>query len=320
MKALQYQRYGGPDQLREVEVPRPTPAPGQILVKVAASSVNPIDWKLHNGSFRFVKPVKMPSTPGFDIVGEIVQVGADVTQHHVGDLIYAMLDSKTGGADAEYAVVGEAAAAPMPAGIKWQEAAGIPLAGLTALQALRDKGQLTAGQRVLVVGASGGVGHYAVQIARALGAHVTGVCSTDNVDMVKGLGATEVIDYKKQSGFGSETHYDVVFDTIGASRFGDYTPAMTQDTVYVCTLPNLSLIAHALVLPVYSKRRIKMVMVNSSGEDLKYLTNLVEQNKLRTVIDRVFPLEELHLAHELNQQGRTAGKIIVNVGNRDNPA
>jgi len=112
----------------------------------------------------------------------------------------------------------------------------------------------------------------------------------------------------------------VVFDTIGASRFGDYTPTMTQDTVYVCTLPNLSLIAHALVLPVYSKRRIKMVMVNSNGEDLNYLNNLVEQNKLRTVIDRVFPLEELHLAHELNQQGRTVGKIIVNIGNRDNPA
>ena len=313
MKTMQYQRYGSPDQLRVTEVPRPTPSPNQVLVKVAASSVNPVDWKLHNGSFRFIMPVKMPSTPGFDVAGEVTEVGTNVTSFHPGDHIYAMLDSRTGGASAEYAVVSEKAVALMPSNINEKEAAAIPLAGLAALQALRKEGRLAAGQRVLIVGASGGVGHYAVQIAHALGAHVTGVCSTRNVDLVKGLGADRVIDYKQQTDFATELPYDVIFDTVVSSPFKAFLSVMTKQAVYVCTLPNPILIARAVLMPFYSKRRIKLLMVKSSGKDLQYLTGLIEQGKLRPFIDQVFPLTELPSAHALSQKGRTTGKIVITV-------
>ena len=313
MKTMQYQRYGSPDQLRVTEVPRPTPSPNQVLVKVAASSVNPVDWKLHNGSFRFIMPVKMPSTPGFDVAGEVAEVGTNVTSFHPGDRIYAMLDSRTGGASAEYAVVSEKAVALMPSNINEKEAAAIPLAGLAALQALRKEGRLAAGQRVLIVGASGGVGHYAVQIAHALGAHVTGVCSTRNVDLVKGLGADRVIDYKQQTDFATELPYDVIFDTVVSSPFKAFLSVMTKQAVYVCTLPNPILIARAVLMPFYSKRRIKLLMVKSSGKDLQYLTGLIEQGKLRPFIDQVFPLTELPSSHALSQKGRTTGKIVITV-------
>lgn len=313
MKAMQYQRYGGPDQLRVTEVLRPTPSPNQVLVKVTASSVNPVDWKLHNGSFRFIMPVKMPSTPGFDVAGEVAEVGTNVTSFHPGDRIYAMLDNRTGGASAEYAVVSEKAAALMPSNINEKEAAAIPLAGLAALQALRKEGRLAAGQRVLIVGASGGVGHYAVQIAHALGAHVTGVCSTRNIDLIKGLGADRVIDYKQQTDFATELPYDVVFDTVVSSPLKAFLSVMTKQAVYVCTLPNPILIARTVLMPFYSKRRVKPLMVKSSGKDLQYLTGLVEQGKLRSIIDQVFPLTELPSAHALSQKGRTCGKIVITV-------
>ena len=278
---------------------------------ISASSVNPIDWKLHNGSFRFIMPVKMPSIPGFDVAGEVVDVGENVTSFHPGNRIYAMLDSRAGGASAEYAVVSEKAAALMPANINEKEAAAIPLAGLAALQSLRKEARLAAGQRVLIIGASGGVGHYAVQIAHALGAHVTGVTSTGNVDMVKGLGADHVIDYKKQTDFTTDLPYNVIFDTVVSSPFKAFRSVMTEDAVYVCTLPNPFLIARTFLMPIYSKRRVRLLMVKSRGEDLRYLTDLVEQGSLRPVIDRVFPLTELPSAHALSQKGRTAGKIVI---------
>lgn len=314
MKAMQYQRYGGPEQLRLGDVPRPIPSPDQVLVKLTASSVNPVDWKLHNGSFRFVMPVKMPSIPGFDLAGEVIEVGSAVTGFTPGERIYAMLDSRPGGASAEYAVVGTKAAALMPANLSEQEAAAIPLAGLTALQALRDGGRLVSGQRILVVGASGGVGHYAVQIAKAMGAHVTAVCSARNIEMVRGLGADHVIDYTSQSDFVTDGPYDVIFDTIATSPFKAFVAVMTRQAVYVCTLPNPALIARAFLMPLYSKRRVRLVMVKSKGEDLRYLTGLVEEGKLRPVIDRTLPLEQLPIAHALSQEGRTAGKIVIGIG------
>ena len=189
MKAMQYQQYGGPDQLRLADVPRPQPGARQLLVRVAASSVNPIDWKLHNGSLRWLTPVRFPSIPGYDLAGEVVEAGAEVRRFRPGDSVFAMADVRPGRASAEYAVVGEAAAAYMPANLSAADAAAVPLAGLTALQCLRDLGHIRAGQRVLVIGASGGVGHFAVQLANTWGTEVTGVCGPRHVELVRGLGA-----------------------------------------------------------------------------------------------------------------------------------
>lgn len=313
MKAMQYQGYGGPDRLSLTEIPEPRPSESQLLVKVGASSVNPVDWKLHNGSFRWLMPVKFPSVPGFDLAGEVVEVGAKVERFKPGDRVFAMLDHRPGGADAEYAVVGETAAAPMPSNLDAREAAAVPLAGLTALQALRDNGRLGAGQCVLIIGGSGGVGHFAVQIAKARGARVTAVCSTPHVEMVRGLGADHVIDYKKQTGFAADEPYDLIFDTILSSPFRAFLPVMARKGVFVATLPTPSLLVRAVFMPLYSSRRVKLVGVRPRGEDLRYLGGLIEASKLRPVIDRVFRLEELASAHAMSQGGRTVGKIVVNV-------
>jgi NADPH:quinone reductase-like Zn-dependent oxidoreductase len=169
MKAIQCRGYGGPDQLAEAEVPVPQPVPSQLLIRVAASSVNPVDWKLYSGRYRWLMSVRFPAIPGFDVAGEVTEVGAQVTRFKPGNHIFAMLDTHSGGASADYAVVGERAVARLPAKMPAREPAALPLAGLTALQALRGLGKVTAGKRVLIVRASGGVGYFAVQIERAMG-------------------------------------------------------------------------------------------------------------------------------------------------------
>ena len=311
MKAMRYRGYGGPDQIEQADVPIPSPRPSELLVRIAASSVNPVDWKLHNGQYRWLTPARFPSVPGSDVAGEVIETGAQATRFKVGDRIFAMLDPRAGGASAEYAVVGEHAAARMPPNLIAREAAALPLAGLTALQALRDLGNVGAGKRVLIIGASGGVGHLAVQIARSYGAEVTAVCSTPHVNVVLSLGAERVIDYTKQADFGGT--YDLVLDLAVRAPVRTFFPIMTSDGVYVSSLPSAGRIAAALLLPICSRRRVRIVTVKARGEDLEKLRELCEAGKLRPVIGRVFGLEELAAAHAISQKGGTAGKIVIDV-------
>lgn len=314
MRAILCRGYGGSDQLAEAEVPVPQPAPTQLLIRVAASSVNPIDWKLYSGRYRWLMPMRFPFIPGFDVAGEVTEVGAQVTRFKPGDPIFAMLDTRSGGASAEYMVVGEHAVAPIPGNMPASEAAALPLAGLTALQALRDLGQVGAGKHVLIVGASGGVGHFAVQIAKSYGAQVTAVCSSPHVDMVRGLRADHVIDYTKQPDFGSTQAYDIVLDLVVQRSVREFFPLVASDGIYVSSLPSADRVAAIFLLPFYSKRRVRIVRVRPSGEDLDQLRTLCEAGKLRPVIDRVFRLEELAAAHVYNQRGSTAGKIVIRLG------
>lgn len=313
MRAMQYLAYGGPERLALRTPDTPRPSPTQLLVRVHASSVNPLDWKLHNGTYRWVVPVHFPSIPGFDVAGEVVEVGIEVTRFKPGDRVFAMLDSRTGGACAEYAVIGESAAARMPDSLDVHEAAAVPLAGLTALQALRDLGRVAAGQHVLVVGGSGGVGHFAVQIARAFDARVTAVCSTPHVEMVRGLGADRVIDYRMQRDFGAAEIYDLIFDTVGSAPVRAFLPFLTKRGVVVSTLPSVGRIAAAVLMPLYSRRRVRIVAVEPRGKDLEKLSILCAEGKLRPVIDRVVPLEDLAAAHQYSQAGRTSGKVVITV-------
>jgi 2-desacetyl-2-hydroxyethyl bacteriochlorophyllide A dehydrogenase len=315
MLAMQYQGYGGPEMLKPVELPIPSPTSSQLLVRVAASSVNPVDWKLHNGQYRWLMPVKFPSIPGFDLAGEVVKVGTRVTHFKPGDRIFAMLDRRPGGANAEYVVVSESAAARLPANLSAQEAAAIPLAGLTALQSLRDLGHLAAGKHVLIVGASGGVGHFAVQIAKSEGAFVTAVCSRQNVDLMRQLGADHVIDYTKQSDYRGSQDYDIVLDLIVQAPLRLFFSAMTKDGVYVASLPSSSRLVSALLLPLVSKRRVRIAAVKPRGADLDVLRAYCEARKLRPVVDRVFRLQALAAAHAYSQKGKAVGKIVIAVGN-----
>jgi len=313
MKAMQYTGYGDPSKLRMAETLRPEPSPDQLLVKVSASSVNPVDWKLRNGSLRFLVPVRFPSIPGLDLVGEVVEAGAKAGRLRPGDRVMACLKVRNAGAAAEFAAVDERLAAPAPKTMNDREAAALPLAGLTALQALRDLGELRAGERVLVVGASGGVGHYAVQIAKAFGATVSAVCSTANVSWVREIGADDVVDYTRTREFGPAASFDLIFDTVVAEPFGRYRGFLKPGGIYVSTLPTIGLIVRALPLRLFSGKRIKTVMLKPNGDDLAFLGTLAEQGRLRSVIDSVFPLSQLDLAHRRSQSGHARGKIVIDI-------
>lgn len=314
MKAMQYQRYGDPGQLRLAEAPRPQPGASQLLVRVAASSVNPIDWKLHDGSHRWLVPARFPSTPGFDFAGEVAEAGARARRFKPGERVYGMSDRRPGNASAEYVVVGEAAVARRPANLSAVEAAALPLAGLTALQCLRDLGGIRAGQRVLIIGASGGVGHLAVQIAKAYGARVTGVCSGRHVALVRDLGADRVIDYTRERDFLAQGAWDLILDTVVRAPVPRLLAALAPRGVYVSTLPSAGRVAAALLLPLASRKRVRIVLVKPRGADLEALTRLCEEGALRPVIEKRFALADLAAAHAHSRKGRTGGKIAVVVG------
>lgn len=313
MKAMQYRDYGTPDQLQLAEVTTPRPGPTQLLVRVLATSVNPIDWKLHNGQYRRIMPVRFPSIPGFDLAGEVTEVGAHVTRFKPGDRIFAMLDRRPGGTSAEYAAVGEQAAARMPANLTPHEAAAMPLAGLTALQCLRDLGRIASGKRVLIIGAAGGVGHFAVQIARSYGANVTAVCSGRNAELMRRLGADRIIDYTQTPDLRGPQPYDLVLDFIARSPLRQLLALLAANGIYVSSLPSTSRIAAAFLLPLVSRRRVRIAGVKPRGVDLDELSRLCEAGTLCSVIDRTFNLEELATAHAYSQQGRTVGKVVIQV-------
>ncbi len=314
MRAMHYRSFGGPDQIVAAEVPTPHPTATQLLVKVAGSSVNPVDWKLRHTQGLLYRPVAFPSIPGADISGEVVEVGARVTRFKPGDRLFAMGNVRLGAASAEYAVVEEQAAARAPANLPLAEAAALPLAGLTALQSLRDLGGIAADQHVLIVGAAGGVGHFAVQIAKHYGAHVTAVCSGQHADMVRGLGADAIIDYTQSQDLAGERPYDLVFDMVVRTPLRDFFALMAPAGVLVSTLPTFGRVSAALLLPFMSRRRVRITLVKARAADLEQLRALCEAGKLRPVIGRTFALAELAAAHAYSQQGHAAGKILVTVG------
>lgn len=314
MRAIAYKEYGGPDKLESIDLPKPVPGPEQVSIRVVASSVNPVDWKMASGKFRLIMPVKRPAVPGFDVAGEVAEVGPGVDGFSPGDRVHARINGGTGGASAEYALSGIDSTTRMPDGMDFGEAAGLPLAGMTALQGLRDcaKMPLTgATQRVLVVGASGGVGHLAVQIARAAGAHVVGVCSGRNVDLVTKLGAHEVIDYTKPDAYQGHRRFDIILDCVGGSP-SEHLPHLTPTGYYASCLPSPAVFLRAALNAVTGKK-VVAVMLKATAADLAYLDDLYTAGKLRVVVDSRFPLADLRAAWERSQGGRATGKILVDV-------
>jgi NADPH:quinone reductase-like Zn-dependent oxidoreductase len=311
MRAMIYPAYGGPEGLTMTEVPRPVPGSGQLLVRVVASSVNPVDWKMASGKLRFIMPVKFPCIPGFDLAGEVVEAGPGVAGFPAGTRVHARITG-SGGASAEYALAGVDVTAPMPAGMDFGEAAGLPLAGMTALQGLRDRVGLPmegARERVLVVGASGGVGHLAVQIARAAGATVVGVCSGRNAALVAGLGAHEVLDYTQPDPYRGQAPFDIVLDCVGGSPAA-WLPLLAPQGRFASCVPGLSVFLRSALNAIAGKK-VRPVLLKSNAEDLRLLDGLVEAGKLRVVVDRRFRLEDLAAAWTYSKAGRAAGKIVV---------
>jgi NADPH:quinone reductase-like Zn-dependent oxidoreductase len=314
MRAVRYTAYGSPDVLRLVEVPRPEPGPNQVLMRVHAGSVNPVDWKRASGDYRLVLPVRFPSVPMFDAAGVVEAVGPGVTGFAPGARVHARITGDSGGAAAEYALVGVDQLAHTPDSMSDAEAAAIPLAGMTALQALRDHGGLPlsgATQRVLVVGASGGVGHLALQIARAAGATVVGVCSARNAELVRSLGAHDVIDYAAPDPYAGQVAFDIVLDCVGADP-GPFLPLTTATGRYVSCLPSPGNLLRTLLNP-FSSRKVSAVMLSSNAADLAWLDALYASGGLRVVIDSRFPLARLSAAWQRSMSGRVVGKVIIDV-------
>ncbi|UCH28444.1 MAG: NAD(P)-dependent alcohol dehydrogenase [Myxococcales bacterium] len=311
MRAVVIDRYGGPEVLRLATVPRPVPQRGQVLVRTRFIGVNPKDIIVRKGKFQVATGKKFPLIVGHDIAGEVVEagLGADLEE---GDLVYGMINDFAGRAYAEYAAVDCQQVARAPSTIGLEVAAAVPLASQTALQALRDDARLQPGQSVLINGASGGVGVFAVQIAKILGARVTAVCSHRNVELVKELGADEVIDYGQTELLNLGEHFNVIFDVFGNYHFEKMKHLLTPRGIYVHTIPSARVfkdVARTFV----RRQRAKLVIVRSRREQLEWLRQHIDGGRLRVVVDRTFPLGDVAEAHRYMETKRARGKVVLAV-------
>jgi NADPH:quinone reductase-like Zn-dependent oxidoreductase len=323
MKAIQYRCYGSPEVLKLEETQKPTPKADELLVRVHAASVNPLDWHYMTGSpyiMRLGAGLGAPTDPrmGVDFAGTVEAVGSTVTHFKPGDEVFGGRD----GAFAEYLTVREARAVALkPSNVSFEQAAAVPIAGITALQALRDQAHVHAGQKVLINGASGGVGTFAVQIAKSFGAEVTGVCSTRNLDMVRSIGADHVIDYTREDFTKGAQHYDVIVDNVGTHSLLDYKRVLNPKGVYVMigsTTPGnwlgwLELPIAAKVLSPFTSQQLGMMLAQLNQQDLNVLGELMQSGKLTPVIDRSYKLSEVPAAISYLQAGHARGKVVITV-------
>jgi NADPH:quinone reductase-like Zn-dependent oxidoreductase len=320
MKAIVRETYGPPDVLHLADVPVPALGDGDVLVRVRAASANAGDWHLLRGTplpFRLVAGLRTPKFKiiGTDIAGTVEAVGRNVTQFRPGDDVFGELSRCGFGAYAEFAVAPEKALALKPANLTFDEAATLPTAGCTALQGLR-KGRIQRAQRVLINGASGGVGMFAVQIAKSFGTEVTAVCSTRNVDVVRSIGADHVIDYTKDDFATHGQRYDVILAANGDRSIWDYRRALTADGRYAMTGGSNRQLTDALLLgPLLSlgRQRFGNVLVKPDQADLLVLKELCETGKIRPVIDRRFALADVPSAVQYVEDGHARGKVVVTV-------
>ena len=314
MKAAYYNEYGPASVLQYGEQPAPTPKAKQILVRVRASSVNPADWKVRNGELKLIIGPTFPKIPGYDAAGEVAAVGAEVTRFAPGDRVYGVTAGLLG-ANAEYAVLDEAVAAFVPQNIGFDQAAAAASVSLTALQALRDEAPVLSGDRVLVNGASGGVGSMAVQLAWALGAgEVVGTSSAANLELVRSLGVSQALDYNAHDFTQDRSRYDVVFDAAGKSSFAACKACLRDGGRYVSTLPDPRRMAAAALAAVFSNKKQGTVSMKNSGSDLALISAWLQAGTLRVVIDKTFPLSDIRAAQEYGERGESAGKIVLTVG------
>lgn len=312
MKAVSIEKYGGPDVLQYKDHPMPKINDDELLIKVKATSVNPVDWKLRKGMLRFLPGQKLPKILGGDIAGIVEKIGKNIIEFQIGDEIYGLISAAKGGAYAEYAIAKPHQIAIKPRNISFEEAATIPLAGLTAYQSLKRLGKLKHGEQVFINGCSGGVGHFAVQIAKAMGTRVTGTCSTKNINLARKLGADKVIDYTNENIFNENIIYDMFFDAVANQSFCKVKKHLNKNGRYVTTLPSVSIILN-LLLNILGSKRGKIISVKSFPEDLRFLSELIKSDKLKTVIDTTYNLKDIKAAHIYSETERVVGKLAITI-------
>jgi NADPH:quinone reductase-like Zn-dependent oxidoreductase len=310
MKAIGFNRFGSIEVLETLEIPKPTVTPDSVLVRVAAAGINPADWRLREGQFRFFMSKERPFIPGADIAGVVEAVGENVRRFVPGDSVYAMLSTAKGGGYAEYALVPQESLALVPSNITLAEAAAIPLTALTALQALRDKAHLKAGEHALIIGASGGVGTFATQMAKAMGAKVTAVSSGRNRELVRSVGADDMIDYTQEDLSARNLKYDVIFETVNAYPFKQLPPLLSSKGRVITVNPG------AALLPKWLKRltgqtQLDGVFVQAKGDDLAMISDWIATGKVRPIIDQCYPLVNVAEAHRYSETERVRGKLVL---------
>ncbi|PKN93851.1 MAG: alcohol dehydrogenase [Chloroflexi bacterium HGW-Chloroflexi-6] len=322
MKAIIYENYGAPDVLQLKDIEKPTPKDNEVLVKIHAASINAADWHLLTADIFLVRLMTGLLKPkynilGADIAGRVEAIGANVTQFRPGDDVFGDIFGSGAGGLAEYAAVSEHALALKPSNLTFEQAAAVPLAAVTALQGLRDLGQIKAGQKVLINGASGGVGTFAVQIAKAFGAEVTAVCSARNLEMARSLGADHVIDYTKQDFTHTGQQYDLILAANGYHPIRAYQRSLTPTGIYIMAGGKPSQMFEALLLgPFLSKkggRQLLALSAKAKQEDLLVVRGLLESGKVVSVIDKRYPLSEAPEALRYLGAGHARGKVIITV-------
>jgi NADPH:quinone reductase-like Zn-dependent oxidoreductase len=322
MKANVYRCYGSPDVIEFTDIAKPVPADDEILVKVAAASVNPLDWHFVRGTPYIVRLMAGTGAPdvtrlGVDFSGTVEAVGTGVTRFEPGDEVFG---GRTG-AFAEYVIINEdSAVTALPENMSFEQAAAVPIAGVTALQALRDVGKLESGQKVLINGASGGVGTFAVQIAKSMGAEVTGVCSTRNVEMVRSIGADHVFDYTKEDYTESGQQYDLIIDMVGNHSPSANRRALTPDGTFVVVgggkgnwLGPMAGPIKGLILSWFVDQEFAMVLAEMNQPDLATLGDLMQSGQLVSVVDSRYSLPNVADAIRHSEEGHARGKIIIEV-------
>src|SRR5256714_7537834 len=312
MTAMRIHNKGGPEVLHYEDAPRPQPQAGEVLIRVHAAGVNPIDWKVRQGRMKDFWPHKFPLILGWDLSGVVEELGKGVSRFKIGDEVYSLPDPTRNGAYAEYIVVRESEVALKPKSLYHVRAAAIPLAALTAWQSLFDTAQLQPGQRVLIHAGSGGVGHFAVQLAKWKGAYVFATASTKNQDLLRKLGVDEPIDHTQQRFEDVARNIDIVLDTLGGE---------TQERSWSVLKKGGNLVS--LVQPPSEEKaeelgvRAAIIVAQPNAAQLAEIAKIIDSGKLAPIIDRILPLSEVRRAHELSQSGHTHGKITMRVSNGD---
>ena len=315
MKAIVQVKYGAPEALELKEIDKPVIKDTQVLVHVHAAGVNPLDWHFVRGKPYIARlalglPRPKNGVRGVDVAGHIEAVGKNVRQYQAGDEVFGACD----GAFAEYAPAGEDMVVPKPANLTFDQAAAVPVAAVTALQALRDVGKLQSGQNVLINGAAGGVGTFAVQIAKSFGADVTAVCSTRNVELVRSIGADHVVDYTREDFTRSDLRYDVILDNAGSHSLGEYRRVLAADgTLIMNSGAALGTMAAGRMLAPFVRQKLRSFLAKLNREDLIVLCKLIEAGKLTSVIDRTYPLSQTPEAIGYVEAGHARGKVVITV-------
>lgn len=327
MKCAVINEYGDSNSFSiESNFPEPIPADNQVKIQIKAAGVNPLDYRIRNGELKLFIPSQFPMILGNDMAGVVTAIGKDITRFKIGDRVFGLLDaneypSNRGfakpGCYAEFAVSRENTLSKIPDDVGFISAAATPLAALTAYQALHSIVKLKAGQSLLINGASGGVGTFAIQIAKAMGLKVTAVCSAQKIDLLQSLGADDCIDYKAERLERSEKRFDLIYDVVANQSYSKLKHLLNPNGSYISNVANVSTILSGLSNKCFSFLNVRQhnfhAWVKSSGKDLDAIASLLTNNEVTPVIDEVFPLDQVGAAHELIQSGHTTGKIVLDI-------